>query len=77
MKPEEMKSMRRNKVIADNKPQKVAADAATDSLEALNNISSKLDDVQAASELTSQSVEDKGNGIITTCSGYDKAQDEE
>lgn len=64
MKPEEMKSMRRNKVIADNKPQKVAADAATDSLEALNNISSKLDDVQAASELTSQSVEDKGNGII-------------
>lgn len=75
MKPEEMKSMRRNKVIADNKPQKVAADAATDSLEALNDISTKLDDVQAASELTAQSVEDKGNGIIESIGDLKKSTD--
>lgn len=62
-KPEEMKTMRR-KVISENKPVQQAAQAASDNIASLKQISTQLNDAQAAQELIAQTVEEKSNDII-------------
>ncbi|PHP44925.1 hypothetical protein CR088_30195, partial [Salmonella enterica subsp. enterica serovar Dublin] len=71
-KPQEMQTMRR-KVISDNKPTQEAAKSASNTLSGLNDISTKLDDAQAASELIAQTVEEKSNEIIGAIDNVENA----
>lgn len=71
-KPQEMQTMRR-KVISDNKPTQEAAKSASNTLSGLNDISTKLDDAQAASELIAQTVEEKSNEIIGAIDNVESA----
>ncbi|HGW7622979.1 baseplate hub [Yersinia phage PYps47T] len=71
-KPQEMQTMRR-KVISDNKPVQEAAKSASNTLSGLNDISTKLDDAQAASELIAQTVEEKSNEIIGAIDNVESA----
>lgn len=71
-KPQEMQTMRR-KVISDNKPVQEAAKSASNTLSGLNDISTKLDDAQAASELIAQTVEEKSNEIVGAIDNVESA----
>ncbi|HIC0076740.1 TPA: hypothetical protein ACWZKT_004725, partial [Escherichia coli] len=71
-KPQEMQTMRR-KVISDNKPTQEAAKSASNTLSGLNDISTKLDDAQAASELIAQTVEEKSNEIVGAIDNVESA----
>ncbi|AJD82002.1 baseplate hub tail length determinator [Yersinia phage vB_YenM_TG1] len=63
--PSQQNSFRR-KVIEDSKPERDAASAANSQSMTLDSIDSKLSDVQAASELTSEAVETKTDQLIDT-----------
>lgn len=70
-KAENMTSMRRNKVIADSKDKKDASSLASSQIDKLDEISSKLDNQQASSELIADVIETKANTLNDTISGLD------
>ncbi|BBC78259.1 baseplate hub subunit and tail length [Escherichia phage EcS1] len=65
-------TLRRKKKIEDGEPERKAQGAASDQTVVLNDISAKLTDVQAATELISDTVEAKGNQILGSIDGLSK-----
>lgn len=72
MKKSESQSFRRKKLIEEMAPQRKAEALASAQNDELGNIAEQLKDAQAASELTSEAIEQKGNQIISSLNGIDK-----
>ena len=63
MKSENMQTMRR-KVIADGKGDRDAARAASEQTSSIDDLNAVLQDIQIASELTAETIEEKSNQLI-------------
>ena len=63
-----MKDLRRPKIIEEAKTDKDILANSEDQLKALGNLSSKMDDAQASSELVAETIENKSNEIISSLS---------
>lgn len=64
MKNDKMSTMRRRKVIEDSQGERNAAKAASEQANATDGVSLRLEDLQGATELTSEVIEAKGNEIL-------------
>lgn len=68
----ETQSFRRKKLIEEMAPQRKADALVSTQNAELGNITDQLKDAQAASEMTAEVVEQKGNQIISSLAGIDK-----
>lgn len=69
----ESQSFRRKKLIEDMAPQRRAEALASSQNEELSNIADQMKDAQAASEMTAEAIENKGNQIIGSLNNLDKS----
>lgn len=69
-------SFRRKKLIEEMAPQRRADALASTQNEELGNIADQMKDAQAASEMTAEAIEQKGNQIISSLDGVNKKLDD-